>query len=192
MEKQHKIEKISNHVSEIMTILGMDLKDDSLKDTPNRVSKMWVNELFAGLSEPPPPLKVFKNSMKYSQMLVEHNIIVTSVCEHHWQPITGYCHIGYIPDKYVIGLSKFHRIVRYYASFPQMQERLGMQIAKHLMKTVKTKHVAVVLQCEHGCCKNRGVRDNESFTSTADLHGMFTDSGVRAEFYNLLQMKLKK
>lgn len=190
MDTNKKIVAIESHVKSIMQIMGMNLKDDSLKDTPKRVAKMWVNELFSGLHTLPPVVKIFKNSMGYDQMLVEHNIIVTSVCEHHWQPITGKCHIGYIPDKYVVGLSKFHRIVRHFAAMPQMQERLGKQIAEHLMKTIKTEDVAVVLQCEHGCCKNRGVRDNESFTSTADLHGAFKNQVVRSEFYNLINQKL--
>lgn len=187
------IQSVAGHVKAIMQDFGMDLADDSIRNTPLRVAKMLVTETFSGLRNPAPKMTTFKNKFKYNQLLVEHNIIVHSTCEHHWQPIIGFCHIGYMPEKVVLGLSKFHRIVHHYARRPQIQERLGEQIARHLTQVLRTDNIAVLIQAEHFCCRVRGVRDNESYTTTTYLGGAFRDNqALRSEFYNMVSLKSEK
>lgn len=188
-----KIEKIQANFAEIMQTLGMDLTDDSLKGTPKRVAKMFVNEIFGGLHpEKAPKMSTFENKYKYNQMLVEKDIIVYSTCEHHFLPIVGRAHVGYISKGKVIGLSKMNRIVDYYARRPQVQERLTMQIVKTMQEALGTDDVACVIDAKHLCVNSRGIRDIESSTVTAELGGRFkTDASSRKEFLHYIGINTK-
>jgi GTP cyclohydrolase I len=176
MSDEEKKYRISGHFAEIMEILGMDLNDDSLKGTPDRVAKMYVEEIFSGLNpENKPKATLFDNKYQYNQMLVEKNITLFSNCEHHFVPIIGVAHVAYISSGKVIGLSKLNRIVQYYAKRPQVQERLTNQIANELMKVLDTKDVAVVIDAKHLCVSSRGVEDHASSTVTTFYGGKFDD-----------------
>lgn len=185
-----KIEKIKGHFKEIMETLGMDLTDESLQDTPKRVAKMFVNEVFKGLNpDNKPEIKLFENKFKYKEMLVERDITLYSYCEHHFVPIIGKAHVAYISNGHVIGLSKINRLVEFYAKRPQVQERLNEQIAKALKEVLKTDDVAVVIDAEHLCVKSRGIQDTASSTVTASYHGRFKETEVRKEFLTYLNLK---
>ncbi|MGI9542373.1 MAG: GTP cyclohydrolase I FolE, partial [Cyclobacteriaceae bacterium] len=172
---------------EIMTILGLDLTDDSLKGTPNRVAKMYVQEIFSGLNpKNKPKAKLFENRFHYNEMLVEKDITFYSSCEHHFVPIIGKAHVGYISSGEVIGLSKINRIVQYYAKRPQVQERLTMQIAEDLKRTLNTESVGVVMDATHLCVSSRGVGDTNSTTGTAYFSGKFKEPSTRSEFLNFI------
>lgn len=188
-----KREKIQHHFHAIMETLGLDMNDDSLKDTPKRVAKMYVDEIFGGLlPENEPKSSVFYNHYKYNQMLVEKNITVYSTCEHHFLPIIGVAHVAYISNGVVIGLSKINRIVQYYARRPQVQERLTMQIVQAMKKAVNTNDVACVIDAKHLCVASRGIQDTASTTLTAELSGCFKESAdTRKEFLNYLGLDLK-
>ncbi len=167
-----KIEQIAEKFRDIVEILGMDLSDDSIKDTPTRVAKMYVKEIFKGLNpKNRPKVTVFENTYGYHTPLVELNIPFTSFCEHHFVPIQGKANIAYIPKDYVIGLSKIHRLVDYYARRPQVQERLTMQLVRELSTTLNTKDVGVVLRATHSCISCRGVGDMDSSTLTSFFQG---------------------
>lgn len=167
-----KIELISEKFKDIIEILGFDLNDDSIKDTPNRVAKMYVNEVFKGLNpKNKPVVTVFKNNYNYHTPVIELDIPFTSFCEHHFVPIQGKANISYIPNDYVIGLSKIHRLVNYYARRPQVQERLTMQITHELIQVLKTNDVGVVLKASHSCISCRGVEDIGSSTITSAFFG---------------------
>ncbi len=190
LSPEEKIQKIRGHFQEIMETLGMDLNDENLQDTPNRVAKMFVNEVFKGLNpDNKPEIKLFNNKYKYKEMLVERDITVYSYCEHHFVPIIGKAHIAYISSGHVIGLSKINRLVEYYAKRPQVQERLNEQIAKALKEVLKTDDVAVVIDAEHLCVKSRGIQDTASSTVTASYHGKFKDPEVRKEFLHYVNLK---
>ncbi len=190
LSSQEKVEKIKANFKEIMETLGMDLNDESLQDTPNRVAKMFVNEVFKGLNpENKPEIKLFSNKYKYKEMLVERDITVYSYCEHHFVPIIGKAHVAYVSNGNVIGLSKINRLVEYYAKRPQVQERLNEQIAKALKEVLKTEDVAVVIDAEHLCVKSRGIQDTASSTVTASYHGKFKEIETRKEFLNYLNLK---
>jgi GTP cyclohydrolase I len=183
MDDNTKMELIAKHFAGIMQVLGMDLDDDSLKDTPKRVAKMYVKEIFSGLNpanKPEPTL--FKNPFKYKQMLVERNIAVYSNCEHHFVPIVGKAHVAYISNGHVIGLSKLNRIVQYCSQRPQVQERLTMQIANMLKEALGTQDVAVVIDAHHHCVSGRGIRDAGSTTLTAEYSGEFLIAETKNEF----------
>jgi len=183
-----KIELISSHFEEIMRILGLDLSDDSLHATPKRVAKMYVNEIFSGLSKknkPEPTL--FDNKYNYDEILLEKNIKVHSFCEHHFVPIIGKAHVAYISSGNVIGLSKLNRIVDYYSRRPQVQERLTVQIAEELKNVLQTEDVAVAITAEHMCVTLRGIKDQDSSTYTNSFHGKFKEPDVRKEFFELLK-----
>ncbi len=185
-----KIKKIEVHFKEIMDILGLDLEDDSLKDTPRRVAKMYVNEVFKGLDpKNKPAIKLFHNQYKYKEMLVERDITLYSYCEHHFVPIIGKVHVAYISNGHVIGLSKINRLVEYYAKRPQVQERLTEQVARALRETLQTEDVAVVVDAEHLCVKSRGIQDTESSTVTASYSGKFKEADTRREFLTYLKLK---
>lgn len=167
-----KTELIAEKFKDIVEILGFDLNHDSIKDTPNRVAKMYVNEIFRGLDpKNKPKVAVFKNEYEYHTPLVELNIPFTSFCEHHFVPIQGKANIAYIPKDYVVGLSKIHRLVDFYARRPQVQERLTMQIVQELSITLDTKDIGVVLKANHSCISCRGVRDLGSSTLTSVFLG---------------------
>jgi GTP cyclohydrolase I len=166
-----------------MELLGLDMRDDSLKHTPERVAKMYVKEIFSGLNpKNKPTTTLFENSFGYNQMLVEKDISVYSMCEHHFVPIFGKCHVAYIANGKVIGLSKIHRIVKYYSKRPQVQERLTRQIAEALRNTLKTDNVAVVIDARHMCVESRGIEDTTSSTVTASISGEFQKEATRTEF----------
>jgi len=182
-----KKEKIANLFNGIMDVLGLDLSDDSLKDTPKRVAKMYVEEIFSGLNpENKPKISLFENKYRYNQMLVEKNITFYSNCEHHFVPIIGEAHIAYISSGKVIGLSKLNRIVQYYAKRPQVQERLTNQIAEDLKEILNTKDVAVIIDAKHLCVSSRGVKDNTSSTITSYYGGVFQDSAKITELQNYI------
>jgi GTP cyclohydrolase I len=183
LSNAEKIERIEKNVRSILETLGMDLEDDSLRRTPYRVAKMYVEEIFSGLHpDNKPKVTLFENKYQYSQMLVEKNIAVYSMCEHHLVPIYGKAHVAYISNGEVIGLSKINRIVKYFSKRPQVQERLTRQIAQELKETLKTEDVAVVIDAAHMCVAARGVEDVNSTTVTADLSGQFRKEATRLEF----------
>ena len=191
LSDEEKITSIKKNVREIMLTLGLDLEDDSLKGTPNRVAKMFVNEIFGGLHpDRKPKSSTFENKYKYNEMLVEKNITLYSTCEHHLLPIVGKAHIAYISNGTVVGLSKMNRIVDYYAKRPQVQERLTMQIVQELQNALGTKDVACVIDAKHLCVNSRGIRDIQSSTVTSEFGGKFKDPETRKEFLNYLQMKV--
>lgn len=179
-----KIEKIQGHFSEIMKTLGLDLQDDSLKESPKRIAKMYVSEIFKGLDISQfPKITTIENKMNYDQMIVIRDIEVLSTCEHHFQPIQGFATVAYIPDRKVIGLSKINRIVEYFAKRPQVQERLTKQVSDCLEQIIETKNVAVHINAKHFCVVARGVEDLHSSTITCDLRGDFKKNPqTRAEF----------
>ena len=178
-----KIKNIEKHFKNIMEELGLDLEDDSLSGTPHRVAKMYVKELFYGLNpKNKPKLSVFDNKYGYRKMLVEQNITINSSCEHHFLPITGYAHVGYIPKDKVIGLSKINRLVDYYAHRPQVQERLCIQILKDLQDSLDIEDVIIVVTSKHLCVSSRGIKDKSSLTTTMEYGGCFKDSSYRNEF----------
>lgn len=179
-----KIAIITQKFTEIMETLGLDLNDDSLSETPSRIAKMYVKEIFSGLSpEFFPKITVIDNKMQYDQMIVVQAIECMSFCEHHFLTIDGDATFAYIPNKKVIGLSKINRIVQYFARRPQVQERLTKQIADCLQFILETDHVAVHINARHFCVAARGVEDSKSSTSTSDLRGHFkTKAETRQEF----------
>ena len=184
---EEKMKDISSHFREIMLTLGLDLQDDSLKGTPKRIAKMFVKEIFSGLNpENKPAVALFNNKYNYNQMLVEKNITLYSNCEHHFVPIIGKAHIGYISSGKVIGLSKINRIVQYYSQRPQVQERLTIQIANELKTALQTDSVAVLIDAVHLCVSSRGVKDTNSSTLTAEYSGDFLRSARRDEFLKYL------
>ncbi len=184
-----KIASIKKDVAHIMETLGLDMTDDSLKGTPSRVAKMFVNEIFGGLHpDRKPKASTFDNNYKYGEMLVEKNIVVYSTCEHHLLPIVGRAHVAYISNGTVVGLSKMNRIVDYYAKRPQVQERLTMQIVQELQEALGTKDVACVIDAKHLCVNSRGIRDIESSTVTSEFGGKFKEIATRREFLDYIKL----
>jgi GTP cyclohydrolase I len=185
---EQKRATIEKHFFHIMEELGLDMTDDSLKGTPHRVAKMFVEEIFGGLNpKNKPKLSVFENSYHYDKMLVEANINFNSTCEHHFLPIIGKAHIGYVSSGKVIGLSKLNRIVDYYARRPQVQERMIMQIFNELKSALQTENVIVVVEGTHLCVSSRGIKDASSYTSTIQYGGIFNEKENRNDFFNLLK-----
>lgn len=184
LSDEQKREKIQASVKDILETLGMDLKNDSIADTPKRIAKMYVDEIFSGLNaQNVPKITTIKNEMKYDQMIVVRDIAVLSTCEHHFQTIEGRAVVAYIPTEKVIGLSKINRIVDFFARRPQVQERLTKQIADALEAILETPHVAVSIHAKHYCVIARGIRDVSSTTSTTEVRGDFKDSdSTRKEF----------
>ncbi len=187
---EQKIELIKKDVESILYTLGMDLTDDSLAGTPNRVAKMFVKEIFGGLNPAKKPSSsTFDNNYKYGEMLVEKNITLYSTCEHHLLPIIGRAHVAYISKGKVIGLSKMNRVVEYFAKRPQVQERLTMQIVQELQSVLGTDDVACVIDAKHLCVNSRGIKDIESSTVTAEFGGQFKDLQTRREFLDYLKLE---
>jgi GTP cyclohydrolase I len=192
LSDEKKIESIKKDVESILITLGMDLTDDSLSGTPNRVAKMFVKEIFGGLNpNKKPNPSTFSNNYKYGEMLVEKNITVYSTCEHHLLPIVGRAHVAYISGGTVIGLSKMNRIVEYYAKRPQVQERLTMQIVQELQTALGTQDVACVIDAKHLCVNSRGIKDIESSTVTSEFGGKFKDEQTRREFLDYIKLDTK-
>lgn len=187
LSDQEKINIIEECMAKVMHTLGLDLQDVSLKGTPHRIAKMYVQEMFSGLKpENKPKAKVFPNEFQYNRMLVEKNITLNSACEHHFLPIVGKAHVAYISSGMVIGLSKINRIVDYYARRPQGQERLTMQILRELQQVLDTEDVIVMIDAKHLCVSSRGVEDNQSSTVTVEYGGKFEDIALRKEFLDYL------
>lgn len=190
MDDQLKIELIAKHFREIMHVLGLDLNDDSLKGTPKRVAKMYVEEVFSGLNPAnKPAVTLFENKYQYKQMLVEKDITFYSNCEHHFVPIIGKAHVAYISNGKVVGLSKINRIVQFFAKRPQVQERMTVQIANELKEALQTEDVAVILDAQHMCVASRGIKDSSSSTTTAEFCGAFLKDSVKEEFFKYLALK---
>ncbi len=192
LSDSEKIALIKEDVRNIMNTLGLDLNDDSLKGTPNRVAKMFVKEIFGGLSpKKKPKASVFENSYKYGEMLVEKNITLYSTCEHHLLPIVGRAHVAYISNGTVVGLSKMNRIVDHYAKRPQVQERLTMQIVQELQNVLGTEDVACIIDAKHLCVNSRGIRDIESSTVTSEFGGQFKNPNIKRELLDYIQLETK-
>jgi GTP cyclohydrolase I len=183
-----KMQAIERHFHSIMEEMGLDMTDDSLQGTPHRVAKMFIQEIFSGLDpKNKPKISVFENSYNYDKMLVEANISFNSTCEHHFLPIIGKAHIGYVSSGKVIGLSKLNRIVDYYSRRPQVQERLIMQIFNELKSVLETDNVIVVMEATHLCVSSRGIKDESSFTSTIQYGGIFNEKENRNDFFNMIK-----
>ena len=183
-----KKQRIALLFQEIMDVMGLDLTDDSLKGTPERVAKMYIDEIFSGLNPAnKPKIALFDNKYQYNQMLVEKNITFYSNCEHHFVPIIGKAHVAYISSGKVIGLSKLNRIVQYYAKRPQVQERLTNQIAMELKTILGTEDIAVIIDAKHLCVSSRGIKDDTSSTVTAYYGGAFNTSQKITELQNYIK-----
>jgi GTP cyclohydrolase IA len=184
LTSDEKIKKIEFHFRHIMETLGLDLSDDSLRDTPGRVAKMYVTEIFEGLNpESFPKISLFNNTYGYKEMLIEKDIQVFSHCEHHFIPFIGKAHVAYMPGEKVIGLSKINRIVKHFARRPQVQERLTNDIANALKEVLQTEDVAVYIEAKHLCVAARGVEDTKSATITSHFGGRFKESQNKQAFY---------
>lgn len=189
LSSEEKKKIIEHHFEKIMSTLGLDLTDDSLKGTPHRVAKMYIDEIFSGLDiSNKPKISLFENKYSYNEMLVEKNITFFSNCEHHFVPIYGKAHIAYISSGKVIGLSKLNRIVKYFSKRPQVQERLTNQIASELQEILETKDIAVVINAEHLCVSSRGVEDVTSSTVTSFYGGEFKQDASKIEFLRYLKL----
>ena len=186
----NKVSLIQEKVYEILDILGMDLTDDSLRGTPRRVAKMFVNEIFSGINpKNKPKMSTFENKYNYGEMLVEKNVTLYSTCEHHLLPIVGLAHVAYISNGTVVGLSKINRIVKYFAERPQVQERLTIQIVRELQKVLKTDSVACIIDAKHLCVNSRGIKDINSSTVTSEFGGEFKDDKFKREFLDYIKLE---
>ena len=184
MNPDQKYNRIKGLLTEVVSTLGLDLTDDSLAETPHRIAKMYVHEIFSGLDyDNFPKISVIENKMSVDEMVKVSNIDLTSTCEHHFITIDGLAEVAYIPENKILGLSKINRIVRFFAQRPQVQERLTQQILVAIQTLVETENVAVTIKATHYCVKSRGVMDANSETSTTALGGIFkTNPQTRAEF----------
>ena len=193
LSTKQKITKIEKAMTTVLETLGLDLTDDSLIETPLRVAKMYVNEIFWGLDpENFPKCTAVDNKIKYDEMVVEYGVKVQSNCEHHLVVFDGLATVAYMPNKKVLGLSKMNRIVEYFSKRPQIQERLTVQIAETLKFILETDDVAVLIDAEHWCVKSRGVEDTGSATVTSHLSGRFRDEiGLRTEFMAIANARNK-
>ncbi len=188
IDSDAKIQNIQSHFTEIMSTLGLNLLDDSLQDTSRRVAKMMVQETLWGLlPENFPKMMLIENKMRYDEMLIERDISVMSQCEHHFVVIEGKCHIAYIPNGKVVGLSKLNRIVEYFSRRPQVQERLTAQIFETVKLLLGTEDVMVVVDSKHYCVISRGVEDTSSTTVTSAVGGLFRKTEARMEFLSLVR-----
>ncbi|MFA0692705.1 GTP cyclohydrolase I FolE [Vibrio splendidus] len=184
MNPNQKYNRIKGLLTEVVSTLGLNLTDDSLAETPHRIAKMYVHEIFSGLDyDNFPKISVIENKMSVDEMVKVSNIDLTSTCEHHFITIDGLAEVAYIPENKILGLSKINRIVRFFAQRPQVQERLTQQILVAIQTLVETENVAVTIKATHYCVKSRGVMDANSETSTTALGGIFkTNPQTRAEF----------
>lgn len=183
LSDEQKIARIEKNVAQIMQTLGLDLNDQSLRETPRRVAKMYVLETFKGLNpKNKPTITLFDNDYRYREMLIEKDITLYSTCEHHLVPIIGKAHVAYFSAGQVIGLSKLNRLVDFHARQPQVQERLTIRIAEDIKSILNTPDVAVYIEADHLCVASRGIRDTSSNTVTSHYTGRFLDKDTRAEF----------
>lgn len=187
LSDEEKIEHIEAHFKEIMLVLGLDLSDDSLKGTPYRVAKMYVKEMCSGLNPSNKPVaSLFDNKYEYDKMIIEKNITFYSNCEHHFLPIIGKAHIGYLSSGKVIGLSKMHRIVNYFAKRPQVQERMTVQIFNELKTVLQTDDVGLIIDADHLCVSSRGIKDITSSTTTVEAGGKFKNDNQWNQFISII------
>ncbi len=187
LSDEEKKESIAQLFAQIMDVMGLDLNDDSLRGTPKRVAKMFIDEIYSGLNPAnKPKVALFENKYRYNQMLVEKDITFYSNCEHHFVPIMGKAHVAYISSGKVIGLSKLNRIVQYFAKRPQVQERLTNQIAIELQTILETPDVAVIIDAKHLCVSSRGIQDDTSATVTSFYGGAFNIPEKIQELYNYI------
>jgi GTP cyclohydrolase I len=188
LSNEEKIVLIASHFKSIMQLLELDLDDKSLKDTPKRVAKMYVEELFEGLDPSKKPVITnFENSFNYKGMIIEKNINLYSICEHHFVPIIGKAHIAYYANDKVIGLSKLNRIVHYLSKKPQVQEKLTVQIIDYLKEELETNDVACIIEAKHLCVSMRGIKDVSSSTTTAEYSGKFSQYEIKRELLQLVE-----
>jgi len=189
ISEEEKMQRIEKHFRAIMETLGLDLNDDSLKGTPERVAKMYIKEIFTGLDPAhKPKIALFENKYKYNQMLVEKDITFYSNCEHHFVPIFGKVHLAYISSGKVIGLSKLNRVVQYFAKRPEVQERFTMQIANELKSVLNTDDIAIIVDAKHLCVSSRGVQDDNSATVTSYYSGAFEQESRKQEFLHYINL----
>ena len=187
LSEDEKIKQIAKHFRSIMEILNLDLNDNSLKDTPDRVAKMYVKELFDGLDPNlAPSISKFENSFEYNGCILEKNIPFYSLCEHHFVPIKGVAHVAYYANEKIIGLSKINRIVNYLSKKPQVQEKLTVEIVTYLKNVLQTEDVACVLEAEHLCVSMRGIKDVNSLTTTAEYSGKFNEPSIKLELLSMI------
>ena len=186
LTRDQKYDRIKDAMTDVVTTLGLDLTDDSLSETPHRIAKMYVDELFGGLDYSSfPKMSVIDNKMGVEEMVKVSDISVISTCEHHFVTIDGRSRVAYIPNDKIVGLSKINRIVRFFAQRPQVQERLTQQVLVSLQTLLETDDVAVRIDATHYCVKSRGVMDSNSQTQTTALGGRFkNDTTLRSEFAN--------
>ena len=184
LSRDQRYSKIRDAFTEIMESLGLDLRDDSLEETPHRIAKMYVDEIFGGLDYAQfPKITLIENKMNVEEMVCVENIDLTSTCEHHFVTIDGSAKVAYIPNDTVIGLSKINRLVRFFSQRPQVQERLTQQVLVAMQTLLGTEDVAVTINAIHYCVKARGVKDGNSSTRTTSLGGVFkSNPASRAEF----------
>jgi GTP cyclohydrolase I len=184
LSRDQKVEKIQAAMTDVVETLGLDLTDDSLIETPHRIAKMYVDEIFSGLDYSSfPKITVIENKMNVEEMVKVKDIDLTSTCEHHFVTIDGSASVAYIPNDNIIGLSKINRLVRFFAQRPQVQERLTQQVLVALQALLNTDNVAVRIDAAHYCVKARGVMDSNSSTQTTALGGLFkSDDRVRGDF----------
>ena len=190
LSDDEKIAIIEDYFKKIMQTLGLDLSDDSLNGTPHRVAKMYVKEIFAGINPiSKPKISLFENKYQYGKMLVEKNISLYSFCEHHFLPFYGTVDVAYISTGEVIGLSKIHRIVNYFAKRPQVQERLTIQVFNELKNILKTEDVAILIDAKHLCVASRGIKDVTSSTVTIEAGGVFKNAEKWTDFMSIIGRK---
>lgn len=185
---EEKVNKIEYYFKQILNTLELDLSDDNLRDTPRRIAKMYVNEIFKGLDiESFPEVSTFENPYEYDQMVTVKNVTLYSYCAHHFVPFIGKANIAYYPNGKVIGLSKINRIVDFLAKKPQIQEKLTTEIGTTLTDILNTNDVGVVIEADHLCVSSRGINDTNSSTHTSYLSGKFREEGIKKEFYNSIK-----
>ncbi len=184
-KKLSKINAVSRHIKSIFNILGLDLKDPNLMETPTRIAKMYVDELFVGMNPLAfPKISLFDNIQSYNELIIHKKISMNSICAHHFMPFTGLVSIAYIPNKKIIGLSKLNRIVYYFSKRPQIQENLTNEIGRSLQKVIGTEDVAVKIIAKHFCIIARGIEDHGSETTTFFFDGKFKDKQIKNQFIN--------
>ncbi|WP_301098890.1 GTP cyclohydrolase I FolE [Otariodibacter sp.] len=187
-DKDDRRAEIQQHIRAVLELLGLDLRDDSLEETPHRLAKMYVDEIFSGLDyQTFPKITKIRNQMKVSEMVIVDDITLTSTCEHHFVTIDGSVAVAYYPKDWVIGLSKINRVVQFFAQRPQVQERFTEQILTAFQTILETEDVAVYVKATHFCVKCRGVKDTNSQTMTSAFGGVFLkDRETRKEFLSLI------
>lgn len=184
LDNHARMSQITDHMVSIMTLLELNLNHDSISNTPQRIAKMYVEEIFLGLDYLNfPTIAVIKNTMCINDMITVRNINITSICEHHFIVFNGKATVSYMPNKYIIGFSKVNKIVQFFSKRPQLQERLTQQILLTLQTLLYTNNIAVFINAVHYCVKARGIHDTESTVNTTALGGVFkSDSNLRKEF----------